>query len=488
MRNNLALLFDLAGIAFFLSVVLTPLVRSAALRWNLVDNPDGGRKLHKCPIPRVGGIAVTASYLLSFAFILVLPYAHLDLDLHKTAAGGLALSPAIALIFAVGLVDDLIGLRPWQKLAGQIAASVLAYAAGFGIHVFMRHPLPMFVSFPATVVWLVGSANALNLIDGLDGLAAGIGFCASCTTLVAAVVKKSPDLALVTAPLAGSLLGFLRYNFNPASIFLGDCGSLVIGFLLGCYGAVWNDRSATSFGMTAPVMAMCVPLLDVAVSIFRRFLRNRPIFGADAGHIHHRLLERGLTPRVAALLLYAVSGFAACLSLWQELSVSQFHAAIVISFCVIVWIGISSLQYPEFGIAQKLIFGRSWRQTIDFEVRLRQFTSKLASAADNQTIWEMIRDGARTFGMSSVRLNLAGSQYEAVFTSEPSHMALCISIPLSEDEAVSLVCGKVQSSGRVAVEGLANAIQSALLPSLERRRLALAERADFCAVEAPSAI
>src|SRR5215469_8726482 len=300
------ILLDLAGIAFFFSLVLTPYVRDAAVKFNLVDRPDSARKIHAQPIPRVGGVAIAIAYVLAFGLILVLPYRGLSFNIHTVVPRALGLLPAAGLVFFIGLVDDIRGLKPWQKLIGQVVAALLAFWAGVRIDFLQWHQLHFWISLPVTVLWLIGCANAFNLIDGLDGLAAGVGLFATVTTLLAGLINHNLPLVLVTAPLAGCLLGFLRYNFNPASIFLGDSGSLLIGFLLGCYGAMWSQKSATLIGLTAPMMAMAIPLMDVALSIVRRFLRNQPIFGADRGHIHHRLLEKGLTPRRAALFLYGI--------------------------------------------------------------------------------------------------------------------------------------------------------------------------------------
>src|SRR5439155_4205751 len=140
-------------------------------------------------------------------------------------------------------------------------------------------------SLPVTLFWLVLCTNAFNLIDGVDGLAAGLGLFATLTMLVAALAQNNVALAVATAPLAGCLLGFLRYNFNPASVFLGDSGSLLIGFLLGCYGVIWSQKSVTMLGMAAPAMVLAFPLLEVALSVARRFLHNEPIFAGDRGHI-----------------------------------------------------------------------------------------------------------------------------------------------------------------------------------------------------------
>ena len=164
-------------------------------------------------------------------------------------------------------------------------------------------PTEAWWNIPLTILWLLACMNAFNLVDGLDGLAAGVGLFATLTVFAAAMMQHNMVLAVATFPLAGAMLAFLCYNFNPATIFLGDSGALLIGFLLGCYAAIWSNKSATLLGMTAPLMALSIPLLDVALAIVRRFLRRQPIFTADRGHIHHRLLDRGFTPRRVVLVL-----------------------------------------------------------------------------------------------------------------------------------------------------------------------------------------
>ena len=181
----------------------------------------------------------------------------------------------------IGILDDLIGIEPWHKLIGQIIAGGLAYWAGIHVQGFGGYNLGPWWSIPLTILWLVGCTNAINLIDGIDGLATGVALFATCTTLIAALLQHNLALALAVVPLAGCLLGFLRYNFNPATIFLGDSGSLFIGFLLGYFSVLWSQKAATMLGMTAPLIALSVPLLDTGLAIFRRFLRRQPIFGAD---------------------------------------------------------------------------------------------------------------------------------------------------------------------------------------------------------------
>jgi UDP-GlcNAc:undecaprenyl-phosphate/decaprenyl-phosphate GlcNAc-1-phosphate transferase len=407
------ILLDLAGIAFFFALVLTPFVRSAALKFNLVDRPDA-RKIHTEPIPRVGGIAIAAAYILSFGFVLIAPYRGLPFNIDTVIPRALVLMPAAGLVFVVGLVDDLLGLKPWQKLSGEIVAALIAFRAGVQIDLVQWSHLHFWISLPVTVLWLVGCANAFNLIDGLDGLAAGVGLFATLTSLVAALTHNNLQLALVTAPLAGCLLGFLRYNFNPASIFLGDSGSLLIGFLLGCYGAMWSDKSATMIGLTAPMMAMAIPLLDVTLSIARRFLRNQPIFGADRGHIHHRLLERGLTPRRAALFLYGICGIAAALSLLQDLAHDRAGGVIIVLFCIVAWVGVQHLGYTEFGIAGKLFMKGTLRSFVDMQLRLQEFERSLNACSTLEEHCATIVSACREFGFSGVRIRLGGQLVDEV--------------------------------------------------------------------------
>jgi UDP-GlcNAc:undecaprenyl-phosphate/decaprenyl-phosphate GlcNAc-1-phosphate transferase len=400
------ILLDLAGIAFFCSLVLTPLIRGVALKFNLVDRPDA-RKIHKEPIPRVGGVAIALAYILSFGFVLIAPYRGLPFNIDTVIPRALVLMPAACLVFGIGLVDDLLGLKPWQKLLGEIVAALIAFQAGVRIDFLHQWThLHLWISLPVTVLWLVGCANAFNLIDGLDGLAAGVGLFATLTSLVAALAHNNLQLALVTAPLAGCLLGFLRYNFNPASIFLGDSGSLLIGFLLGCYGAMWSDKSATIVGLTAPMMAMAIPLLDVILSIVRRFIRNQPIFGADRGHIHHRLLEKGLTPRRAALFLYGLCGIAAVLSLLQDLAHDRAGGVIIVLFCIVAWVGVQHLGYTEFGVAGKLFTKGTLRSFVDMQLRLQEFDRTLKACSTLEEHCATIVSACRQFGFSGVRLRL----------------------------------------------------------------------------------
>ncbi len=431
------LILTLGALAVVLALVLTPLVRDYVGHWGFLDHPDGVRKKHAAPVPRVGGIAIVLSYIITFAIALALPFTYTN-HLHRALPEIVPLALVGSVVFMTGVLDDLIGLAAWQKLAGIVGASVLAYFAGIHVDVHLLHGLPQWpwLGFAITVLWLVGCTNAFNLIDGMDGLAAGLGLVAAVTMLIAALTQGNLPLALATMPLAGCLLGFLRYNFNGASVFLGDSGSLLIGFMLGCYGALWSEKSVTLVALTVPLLAVSIPLIDVVLSILRRYLRNRPIFQADRGHIHHRLLDLGLSPKKAVLTMYGICAVVAVLSLLASALHNQFSGLIVIVFGGAVWIGIRQLDYAEFASASRMFLGGKFRRIIDLETRMADFESSLSKAASVEDCWVLIREGSQGFGFHEVRMSLGGSVFEEL-SSGPAKPRWQLRIPLSSSQYVN---------------------------------------------------
>jgi UDP-GlcNAc:undecaprenyl-phosphate/decaprenyl-phosphate GlcNAc-1-phosphate transferase len=399
------------GLSSFVStLLLTPLFRHAALKLGFVDPPDEARKQHRAAVPRVGGIAIGLSYVLSFSVLLV--FAHRDGRIvNDNMFFVWRVLPAAGLVFFTGLIDDLFGLRPWQKLMGQFAGAAWAYWAGVRILGVADHAVHWW-SIPLTLLWLAGCSNAFNLIDGLDGLAAGIGFLATLTIVLEALIQGNFALAVATVPLAGALLAFLRYNMNPASIFLGDCGSLLIGFLLGCCGVVWSQKSVTLLGMTAPLVAMTVPVLDVALSIVRRYMREQPIFRADTGHVHHRLLALGMRPRHVALILYAVGGLGAACSLLQGLTNIRFGGPAIVLFCIVVCFGIRRLKYVEFGVAHRMLMTGEFRRMLNANIRLQMFHEAAERSGCSKDCWPIILEACRDFGFTSVYLRVGDTCFE----------------------------------------------------------------------------
>jgi UDP-GlcNAc:undecaprenyl-phosphate GlcNAc-1-phosphate transferase len=437
----------LGFLSFLLALILTPLVRNLFRRWGMVDHPDGDRKHHERPVPRVGGIPLIVAYVCSLG-VLSLTGLSAGALVGEALPFALRFLPAVLLVFATGLLDDLVGLKPWQKLAGQVAAAGGAYWAGVHVQAFGGHAFAAWWSLPLTVFWLVLCTNAVNLIDGVDGLATGVGLFAAFTMLLAALLQNNFALAIATVPLVGCLLGFLRYNFNPATIFLGDSGSLFLGFLLGCYGILWSQKSATILGMTAPLMALSVPLLDTALAIVRRFLRSKSIFVADRGHIHHRLLDRGLTPRKVALIFYGLCSVAAVFSL--SMASQHFEALVILLFCAAAWIGIQHLGYVELGVAGRMFLEGAFRRMLSAQINLQQYQQLLAAAVTPQDCWTVIETAAREFGFERVRMELGGCIFE--YRREPAtSCAWEVSIPLSEFDSVALSVATAETASTSVV-------------------------------------
>lgn len=415
----MSLLCFLGIASFLIAACLTPLIRDLFRRWGFVDRPDETRKLHSVPVPRVGGIPIAFAYVTAFGLLLLFAR-QVDVVVARNLDLVWRLLPAATAVFLTGLLDDLIGLKPWQKLAGQFAGAVCAYWAGVRI-LGVGHHTAYWWTLPLTLIWLVGCTNAFNLIDGLDGLAAGIGLVATLTIVAEALIHGNLPLAAATVPLAGALLGFLCYNFNPASIFMGDCGSLLVGFLLGCFGVIWSQKSATMLGMTAPLLCMVVPVGEVALSIGRRFLRSQPIFGGDRGHVHHRLMAMGLRPRHVVLVLYGVCGLGAACSLLQSATDIRFGGAAIILFCMVVWLGVRRLGYVEFGVAHRMLVSGEFRTLLRANIRLQMFQEAVAHSRLMEDCWPLIRDACRDFGFTSIKFQVGENTFEETFDPRASY-------------------------------------------------------------------
>jgi UDP-GlcNAc:undecaprenyl-phosphate/decaprenyl-phosphate GlcNAc-1-phosphate transferase len=316
----------LYGAAFLIAVLVTllatPLVVRLALRLGIVDDDGQDRRMHAIPKPRVGGIAVFFGFAFALFTVLglsqVSPFALLppadQFDaIHKLVGllfGGL-------LILGVGIWDDVMQMRPRNKLAAQVIVALISMLYGFvipGITVPFDHnpgtnwiDFPIWVGVPLTLVWYVGMMNAINFLDGLDGLLTGVAAISSLFLFVIAVLHANPVVALVVAALTGAALGFLPYNFNPAQIILGDAGSLFIGYVFATVSIIGASKTAIAISVVVPLLVLALPVLDTAAAIVRRARSGKRISEADREHFHHQLIFRfGLNVRQAVLLLYAV--------------------------------------------------------------------------------------------------------------------------------------------------------------------------------------
>lgn len=298
------------ALAMCLAAALTPLARRLAFRMGAVVRP-GGRHVHKSTIPRMGGVAIAVAICAPLLALFVVDSAVARI-IRNEAHLAVGLLVGGVLVCGVGVADDVRGLRPRYKLLAQIAASAIAYGFGFripAVHVPFVGALSMGVfALPVTILWIVGITNAVNLIDGLDGLAAGVVFFAAVTNFAVALISTSVFVAVLMAAVMGALLGFLFYNFNPARIFMGDSGSYFLGFVLATSSLAGPAHKASAaVSLLVPIVALGVPIFDTLFSMVRRMLERRPLFSPDRGHIHHRLLDMGITHRRAVLILYGVS-------------------------------------------------------------------------------------------------------------------------------------------------------------------------------------
>lgn len=294
------------AIALIVALLVTPAVIVLAKKTGAMDAPDP-RKVHKKPIPRIGGLAIYAGFMVSIIFV-SLKFG-VDSEQFKETVGLLVSG---SLIVALGLVDDYKNLPAKIKLLGQIcAAGVLVGLFDVRIN-FVTDPFGDYLyldslAIPATMFWLVGLTNTVNLIDGLDGLAAGVASIASITILLIALELNFILVAVMTAALAGAAVGFLKYNFNPAQIFMGDTGSMFLGFMLAGISVTGAVKSVATIALIVPIFALALPILDTTFAIVRRLRGGVPIFKPDKGHLHHRLLGVGFTQCQAVLLMYVIS-------------------------------------------------------------------------------------------------------------------------------------------------------------------------------------
>lgn len=331
----MSIFFVLAAIAVAISAAATPLVKKIALKLDVIDLPKGKRKIHKKPIPLLGGLAIYLS------FVLVMIMKSGSLTTHET---GILIGATI--IVVGGIIDDTIELKPGYKLIFQISAAVVLIL--FGVEISsVTNPLSNgdgywsvgWMTVPLTILWVIGITNALNLIDGLDGLAAGVALISSVTIFIIAILNNRADAAVLTAILSGAILGFLPYNFNPASIFMGDTGAQLLGFLLAAIAIEGTIKSAAAFAIAVPILVLGIPIYDTIFAVIRRKINGKPIMQADRGHLHHRLMDMGLTQRQAVLIMYLISGILGSIAIIAMQISNQrayFILALVMVFLVLI--------------------------------------------------------------------------------------------------------------------------------------------------------
>jgi UDP-GlcNAc:undecaprenyl-phosphate GlcNAc-1-phosphate transferase len=375
------------------SAVFSRLVRDGARRRGWVTGPTSARDIHDIPIPRLGGVAILGAFVLVLTGWEILSYA-LHVENYFPLLTFLGLLGPTLLIFSIGLFDDFRPLGAYHKLGLQAVAAAWLFMDGYRVArfhlIFGERPLGTALSLILTIFWVLLITNAFNLLDGLDGLAAGSALFCSLVVFVVALVGGNVLSQWVSIALAGAIVGFLRYNFNPATIFLGDCGSLVIGFLLAAVALVGSEKAPTAVAVGIPVVSFGLPILDTSLAIVRRFLNGKPLFGADDEHIHHKLLRLGFSQRKVVAVLYGVSACFALISLPLLYPKSIWLVLVVVGLGI--FFGLQRLGYREVDELRR-VARRTFEQkaVISNNLLLRRGAEELALAGTAQDTCRILR-------------------------------------------------------------------------------------------------
>ena len=409
MRTIFAFLVASLGLA----LVLTPLAARIGRRYGIVDAPSG-RKVHVKPIPRIGGVAIYLAFFGPFLGALFYSNALIGQILSEPAV--VWLSSGATLVFLMGLADDIFPLHPLVKFGVQAAAAYLAYHGGTCIS---QLQLPVvgvldlgWFGLPVTIFWFLLITNAFNLIDGLDGLAAGICFFASLVLLILSVMGGRYLVATGLAALVGVCLGFLRYNFNPASIFMGDSGSYFLGFMLASLSILGCIKSQATVAILIPVIALGVPLIDTVLAPVRRFFMGRQLFQPDKSHMHHKLLRLGFSQRGAVLLLYTANILLGLFAILLVDAHDRNAALILLVLAVCMIVGIRKLGYLEYLAVDKMMgYVQDVTDVMGLSKDRRTFLNRqvaIGEAADIEQLWDRIVDALELLRIDRAEIRFDG--------------------------------------------------------------------------------
>jgi len=398
------------ALAFFAGIALTWVVRNLAIRWRLYD-AAGGRKIHQRPIPRLGGMAVAAAFFLPIVGLAIWSN-DISTALFKEHELLISLLGGGSLILALGIHDDLKGAGALIKLIGQITAAFVVFHAGVQIDVIsvpFVGTLKLGVwSFPVTVFWIVLITNAVNLIDGLDGLAGGVAVLAGTTLFVMSLIEGDVVGALLLVSMVGATLGFLRFNWNPASIFLGDTGSLFLGFLLATISAHSSQKSFTLFSIVAAFVALALPIFDLSMAVVRRYLTGKPVFSADQYHVHHILLRKGLSQRQAAFVLLGGTTLLGGFALLLIQSSDGISALAIMTLALLTAIAIRFLGYSDIIKAGRrtMLFGQIEKDASHRSEQVEALRAKLLKVGDEETLWRTLLEATQVLDLEELSLDV----------------------------------------------------------------------------------
>ena len=391
-----------------LCLVLTPLARALAARWGLTDKPDGHRKVHARATPLAGGLAILAAGVTALAAVQWLPNPWQDILAWKDWELGLLLASAI--ICAVGLIDDRWGLRAWAKLGGQLAAITVLVGGGLVVQSIQLFGWTVdlgLLAVPFTVLWLLGTMNSLNLLDGMDGLLGCLGLVISASMAVMAALLGQWAAAAVAAALAGALLGFLRYNFPPATIFLGDAGSMLIGLVIGVLAIQSSLKGPATIGLAVPVAVLTLPFFDTTAAIIRRKLRGLSVSTPDRGHLHHCMLRRGLSNK-SILMCVSVFSLVTGLGALASLALNSELFAVLSGLAVVVILVANRLfGYVEMRLIRDRLLtgaGSLWQGAVNGKSEAPEAAG--AGLGRWKELWDSLTAGAEHFHLKIIRLDV----------------------------------------------------------------------------------
>src|SRR4051812_37719898 len=384
--------------------------------------------MHSSPLPRLGGVAIFLSFCCCMGIAAIWAVRHPTLRSPLFLKTMTTIFVPASIVFLLGVYDDLRGVGPYFKFTVQGIAAAMLYAGGLrivNIPVLLGDRiLPWYIGLAATVIWVLAITNAFNLIDGLDGLAAGSALFSTMVTFVVALLHGPALVEVMTIALAGAILGFLRYNFNPATIFLGDSGSLFIGFLLSALALYGAQKAPTIVAVAIPIVSFGLPILETVLSIVRRLISGRPIFTADREHIHHKLLQHGMTHRQVVILLYGVSASFAMLSLFLLWPTGSSLGLVLAVLGIGIWIGVQHLGYLEFGELARVAH-RTLNQPQIFvnNLAIRRATEELKVSRDVQQIHRILLAAFGSNDFDAFELNCVSSGVALAYYDDASFKA-----------------------------------------------------------------
>jgi UDP-GlcNAc:undecaprenyl-phosphate/decaprenyl-phosphate GlcNAc-1-phosphate transferase len=406
-------------LALMVGAVLTIVVRNRAVKLGWYDQAKSSRKVHARPVPRLGGVAIVLAFNVPItALLFVDSGVALIFRQQRDLILGLYLGGfAIA---ALGLYDDLYGAGAKLKFSVQTGVALLLYAIGFRIEILSWPFGPPFAlgvfSVPFTILWIVGVINAMNLIDGLDGLAGGVALFAVATNFILAFSRQDVLVSLAMAALGGAILGFLIFNFNPASIFMGDTGSMFLGFVLAAVAVKTSTKSGITVAMLVPIIALGLPIMDTLVSMSRRALVGRSLFDADKDHIHHRLMSRlELSHRSAVLVLYGLCCLFALTALGLAYANGVQSAMLLVSISFVVFVLMRKLGYLDLREGKGATLIRRRNQLL--RNKLRELVRNVHASTSLSAVWNSVRPLAEELGAARVELRIqetAGGRRDGV--------------------------------------------------------------------------